>query len=83
MPNFTALGIYFLLGTNFSGNEKIDSCFNVECMLLCCNIDFLGGYLVVTARYIVVAARYCSLPCSYCPLPLIKLSLPTFSMKGE
>ena len=30
---------------------------NVECVLLGRNFDFLGGYLVVTARYLVVASR--------------------------
>ena len=42
VPNFIALGIYFLFRTKFSWNEGIDTCFNV---------DFLGGYLVVIARY--------------------------------
>ena len=45
--------------TKFSWNEGIeDTCFNVECMLLGRNFDFLGGYLVVTARYLVVTAQY-------------------------
>ena len=30
VPNFTALGIYFLFGTNFSRSEGTDTCFNVE-----------------------------------------------------
>ena len=54
MPNFIAIGIYFLFGTKFSWNEETDTCFNVECMLLDRNYDFLGGYLVVTARYLSV-----------------------------
>ena len=47
----------------------IDTCFNVECVLLSRNFDFLGGYLVVNARYLVVTTRYRSL-----------LLVPTFSM---
>ena len=63
VPNFIAIGIYFLFGTKFSWNEETDTCFNVECVLLGRNFDFLGGYLVVTARYLMVttgqvAARY-------------------------
>ena len=57
-----ALGIYFIFGTTFSSNQGIDTCFNVECVLLDRNFDFLGGYLVVTARYLVVTGGYCSLP---------------------
>ena len=53
MPNFIALGMYFLFGTNVSWNEGIDTCFNVECVLLGRNFDFLSGYLVVTACYLV------------------------------
>ena len=54
VPNFIALGIYFIFGTKFSWNEGIDTCFNVECVLLGRNFDFLGGCLVVTACYLVV-----------------------------
>ena len=54
MPNFIAIGIYFLFGTKFSWNEETDTCFNVECMLLGRNHDFLGGYLVATACYLSV-----------------------------
>ena len=54
VPNFIAIGIYFLFGTKFSWNEETDTCFNVECMLLGRNYDFLGGYLVATARYLSV-----------------------------
>ena len=32
-------------------NSRIDTCFKVECVLLCRNFDFLAGYLVVTACY--------------------------------
>ena len=54
MPNFIAIGIYFLFGTTFSWNEETDACFNVECMLLGRNFDFLDGYLVATARYLSI-----------------------------
>ena len=54
MPNFIAIGIYFLFGTKFSWNEETDTCFNVECVLLGRNFDFLGGYLVATACYLSV-----------------------------
>ena len=81
MPNFIALGTYFIFGTKFSWNEGIDTCFNVECVLLGRNFDFLGGYLVVAVRYLVVTAGYCLLPGGYwwlllvtggyCLLPLV------------
>ena len=61
VPNFIALGIYFLSGTKFFWNEENDTCFNVECVLLGRNFDFLGGYLVVTARCLMVTTSYCSL----------------------
>ena len=53
-------------------NERIDTCFNVECMLLGRNFDFLGGYLVVTACY-------CSLLGGYWLLLLV----PTISMNAS
>ena len=76
MPNFIALGIYVIFGTKFSWNKGMGTCFNGECALLGRTFDFLGGYLVVTARYLVitacyfggyclllvVTARYCSFP---------------------
>ena len=71
MPNFIALGIYVIFGTKFSWNEGIDACFNVECVFLGCNFDFLGGYLVITARYLVVTAGYCPLPGGYWWLLLV------------
>ena len=81
MSNFIALRIYFIFGTKFSWNEVIDTCFNVECMLLGRNFDFLAGYLVLTARYLVVTVGYCLLPGGYwwlllvtggyCSLPLV------------
>ena len=72
VPNFIALGIHFIFGTKFFWNEGIDTCFNVECVLLDRNFDFLAGYLVVTARYLVVSCGYCSL-----------LFVPTFSVSGS
>ena len=48
----------------------------MECVLLDRNFDFLGGYLVVTARYLVVTAHYCSLLGGYWLLLLV----PMFSM---
>ena len=54
MPNFIATEIYFLFGTKSSCNQETDPCFNVECMLLGRNYDFLGGYLVATACYLSV-----------------------------
>ena len=62
MPNFIAIGIYFLFGIKFSWNEETDTCFKFECVLLVLNFDFLGGYLVGTARYLSVAADQCLLP---------------------
>ena len=40
----------------------IDTCFDVEYVLLDPNFDFLGDYLVFTAHYLVVTTGYCSLP---------------------
>ena len=86
VPNFIALGIYFIFGTKFFWNEGIDTCFNVECVLLDSNFDFLAGYLVVTARYLVVTtrylvvtARYLVVSCGYCSL----LFVSTFSVSGS
>ena len=58
MPSFIALGIYFLLGDKFSWKEDTDTCFNVECVLLDRDYDFLGGYLVSTAHYLMVTTGY-------------------------
>ena len=52
------LRIYFIFGTKLSWNEGIDTCFNVECVLVGRNFDFLGRYLVLTASYLVLTARY-------------------------
>ena len=71
VPNFIALEIYLIFRTKFSWNEGIDTCFNVECVLLGRNFDFLGCYLVVSAPYVVITACYCSLPGGYCSFPLL------------
>ena len=78
MPNFIGLGKYFIFGTKFSWNEGTGICFNVECVFHGRNFDFLGGYLVVTARYLVIAAGYCSLPGGYCSLPLVTARSPFY-----
>ena len=76
--NFIALGIYFIFGTKFSWNEGIDTCFNVECVLLGLNLHFLGGYFVFTARYLMVVARYLVVAARYRSLLLV----PIFSMNA-
>ena len=58
VPNLIVLGIYFLFWTKFFWNVGIDTCFNVECVLLGRNFYFLCGYLLVTPLYLVVASRY-------------------------
>ena len=78
VPNFIALGICFILGTKCSWNEGIDTCFNVECVLLGSNFYFFVGYLVVTARYLVVTARYLVVTGGYCSFPLVPTSLKSF-----
>ena len=59
VPNFISLRIYFVFRTNFSWDERIDTCINVECVLFGHNFDYVSGYLV-TAHYLVVTAGYCS-----------------------
>ena len=54
VPNFIAVGIYFLFETTFSWNEETDTCFNIEYVLLDRNFDFLGSYLVAATRYLTV-----------------------------
>ena len=71
----------FHIWDQFLCNEGIDTCFNVRCMLLGSNFDFLVGYLVVTPWYLVVTAGYSPLPGGYwwlllvtggyCLLPLV------------
>ena len=67
VPNFIALGMYFPFETKSSWSEQTDTCFNVECVLLDRNFDFLGCYLVVTTCYLMVTTGYCSLPCGIAP----------------
>ena len=77
VPNFfIAIGIYFIFGIKFSWNAGIDTCFNVECVLILTIILiflvvtwwllFVTWWLLdVTARYwwlLFVTARYCSFP---------------------
>ena len=68
MSIFIAMGIIFLFRTKFSWKEETDTFFNVKCVLLSRTFDFLGGYLVVTARYLGVTTGIkilvlkCSLP---------------------
>ena len=71
VPNFIAWRIYLLFETKFFCNEGIDTCFNAKCLLLGCNFDFLGGYLVVTAYYPVVTACYLVVTACYWWLLLI------------
>ena len=73
LPNFIALGIYLVFGTKFSWNEGIDTCFNVEYMLLGCDFDFLAGYCLLPSGYwlLFVTAHYHLL-----------LFAPTFSMNA-
>ena len=78
LPNFIALGIYFIFGTKFPWNEGTDTCFNVEFVLIGRDFYFLGSYLVVTARYLVVTARYLVVTARYRSLLLV----PTFSMNA-
>ena len=80
LPNFIALGIYFIFGTKLSLNEVIDTCFNVECVLLGRNVDFLGGYLVVTAHYLVVTALYLVVTGSYCSLLVVTACYRSFPL---
>ena len=49
-------------GPNFPGMCGLILVLMSNAVLLGRNFDFLGGYLVVTARYLVVTAGYCSLP---------------------
>ena len=65
VPNFIALGISFLFGTEFFLNEETDTWFNVECVLLDRNFDFLGCYFVVAVRHLMVFTGSCLLPCGY------------------
>ena len=70
MSNIIAFGIYFIFGTKFSWNERNNTCFNVECVLLGHKFHLFGGYLVVTARYLAVTARYLVFTGGYCSLPV-------------
>ena len=74
LPNFIALRVYLIFGTTFSWNEGIETWFNEKCVLFGHSLDFLGGYLVVTAHYLVVTARYLVVTARYrryCVFPLL------------
>ena len=58
MPNFIALGIYFISGTKFFWNEGLILVLTSNVCYLSRNFDFFGGYLVITASYLVVTAHY-------------------------
>ena len=45
VQNFIALGIHFNFGIKFSWNEGVDTCFNVECVLI---LTVILIFLVVT-----------------------------------
>ena len=52
-------------------------------MLLGCNFDFFGGYMVVTAHYVLVAACYRVITGGIYSLPLATAcSIPSFGMNG-
>ena len=51
VPNFIALEIFFIFGTKFPWNEKIYTCFSVECVSFGRNLDFLGGYCLLSSGY--------------------------------
>ena len=59
---FNSIGIYFIFGTKFFWNKEIDTCSNVECVLLVSNFDFLDHYLVVTGGLLLVTGGYSLLP---------------------
>ena len=58
MPNFIAFEKYFIFETKFYWNDGIDTCFNVECLILGFDYDCFRGFLVVNARYLVVTGGY-------------------------
>ena len=74
VPNFIALGIYFIFGTKFSWNEGIDTCFNIfgtkfswnEGIDTCFNVK-----CVLLGRNFDFLGGYCSLPSDYCWLLLV------------
>ena len=79
--DFIALVIYLIIGTNISWNEGIDTCFNVQFVLLGRNLDFLGGYCSLPSGYCSLLGGYCSLlvvTARYRSLLLV----PTFSMNA-
>ena len=83
-----ALQLYSIFGTKFCCNGETDTCFKVEFVLLGCNFDFFGGYLVVTPRYLVITARYQVVIGGHCSLLVVTahyrslLLVSTFSMNN-
>ena len=72
-----ALGIYFISGTKYSWNKGIDTCFNVDCILLGRNFDFLGGHLVATARNLLITACYLVVTGGYYSLLVVTAGYPS------
>ena len=79
---FPSIGNIFHFWNHIFLEWGIDTCFNVECVLLDCNYDFFGGYFVVTGCYLVVAAHYLVLLLDTAHYRLL-LFVPTFSMNGS
>ena len=71
MPNFIKIEENFSFGTKFSWNEEIDICFNVECLLLGHNFDFLCVYCSLPSGYCSLLGGYCSLLGGYWWLLLV------------
>ena len=71
VPNFIALGIYFIFGTKFFWNVGL-------ILVLMSNMCYLVVILIFL-WFLVVTAHYCSLLGGYCSLLLV----PTFSMNGR
>ena len=63
----------------FFWNERTDTCFNVECVLLGCNFDFLGGYCSLPSGYCSLLGGYFSLLVATASYRLLLL-IPIFSM---
>ena len=71
VPNFIALGIYFIFGTKFFWNVGL-------ILVLMSNMRYLVVILIFL-WFLVVTAHYCSLLGGYCSLLLV----PTFNMNSR
>ena len=71
VPNFIALGIYFIFGTKFFWNVGL-------ILVLMSNMCYLVVILIFL-WFLVVTAHYCSLLGGYCSLLLV----PTFNMNSR